>query len=118
MPKTMCLADRKPDMGNGRKQLQLPVGLLQLLKYLDPSRDHQPNFQNLRRTPEKGIRYEVSSAPVSLTGGKPHLYFGQVDSRGKLKEILQLLTPLEAGNVHQHRARGICHICHVPAHHG
>ena len=44
-----------------------------------------------------------------------HLYLGQVDSRGKFKEIQQLLTPLEAGDVHQHRARGIGHICHVPA---
>ena len=43
-----------------------------------------------------------------------HLYLGEVDSWRELKEILQLLTPLETSNVHQHCAGGIRHICHMP----
>ena len=43
-----------------------------------------------------------------------HLDLGKVDSSGKLEEFSQLLTPLQALNVHQHRAGGVRHIRYVP----
>ena len=43
-----------------------------------------------------------------------HLDLGKVDASGKLEELPQLLTPLQALNIHQHRAGGVCHIRHVP----
>ena len=46
--------------------------------------------------------------------GQGHLDLGKVDASGKLEELPQLLTPLQALNVHQHRAGGVRHIRHVP----
>ena len=46
--------------------------------------------------------------------GQGHLDLGKVDASGKLEELPQLLTPLQALNVHQHRAGGVCHIRYVP----
>ena len=43
-----------------------------------------------------------------------HLDLGKVDASGKLEEFPQLLTPLQALDVHQHRAGGVRHIRHVP----
>ena len=43
-----------------------------------------------------------------------HLDLGKVDASGKLEEFPQLLTPLQALNVHQHRAGGVRHIRYVP----
>ena len=46
--------------------------------------------------------------------GQGHLDLGKVDASGKLEEFSQLLTPLQALNIHQHRAGGVRHIRHVP----